>query len=92
MPGARAGDAFPVFDQEKCAVGRALDQAVAGVEKLVGGPFQPDASVRTAIDVDVNLTATAHGKELLAVDVETAAAGIGQLNACTKKLHVYPQN
>jgi hypothetical protein len=69
----------------------ALDQAVAGVEKLVGLPFQPDATVRAAIDVDVNLAAPAHGKEFLAVDVESTAAGIGQLNASTQKLHVYPQ-
>jgi hypothetical protein len=47
--------------------------------------------VRAAIDVDVNLAAPAHGKEFLAVNVETPAAGIGQLNASTKKLHVYPQ-
>jgi hypothetical protein len=47
--------------------------------------------VRAAIDIDVSPTAPAYGKEFLAVDVETAAAVIGQLEAGTKKLHVYPQ-
>jgi hypothetical protein len=72
-------------------VGRTLDQAVAGVEKLVGLPFQPDAPVRAAIFIDIHPTAPAYGQELLTVDVETATAGVSQFGACAKKLHVYPQ-
>jgi hypothetical protein len=85
-----AGHAFSILDQKQGAMGRALDQAVAGIQELVGGPFQPDTSVRAAIDIDMNLTAPAHGKQLLAVNIEPAAAGIDQLQAWAKKLHVYP--
>ena len=68
-----------------------LDQAVAGVEKLVRGPFQPDAAVRAAIGIDVYLAGPAYGEELLAIDFEPAAGGIGQLGTGTKKFHVHPQ-
>lgn len=74
LPGAWAGDAFAVLDQEQGTVGRTLDQAVAGVKKPVGRPLQPDTPVWAAVEVDIDLTTPAHGQQLLSVDVETAAA------------------
>lgn len=65
-------------------MGGALDKAVAGVEKLVGLPFQADAAMRAAIEVDVDLAAATHGKEFAAFDLEAAAAVIGQFGACAK--------
>jgi hypothetical protein len=47
--------------------------------------------MRAAIFVYVDLAFTAYGKQLLAVDLETAAAGIDQLGAGAKKLHDSPQ-
>jgi hypothetical protein len=53
-------------------------------------PLQSDAPVRAAIDVDMDLTAAAHRKKLLAVNVETATAVIHQFGTCAKQLHLYP--
>ena len=91
LPGAGAGYAFTAFNQKQRAMGGALDQAGTGVEKLVGVPFQADAAMRAAIFIHIDLTFTAHGKQLLTVDLETTAAGIDQLGAGAKKLHDYPQ-
>jgi hypothetical protein len=91
MPCARAGDTFAVLDQEQGAMGGALDQAVTGVEELVRGPFESDATVRAAIDIDVDLATPAYGEQFLAVEVETTAAGVGQFNAGTQKFHADPQ-
>ena len=80
--------------QRWVSAGGALSEwvsAMGGESKLVGCPFQPDATVRATVDIDVDLAFAAHGEELRAVNLETAAAGFGQLNACAKKLHVYPQ-
>lgn len=72
-------------------MGGALDHAGALVEKLVGLPFQRNAPMRAAIYIDIDLAFPAHGKQLLPIDIKTAAAGIAQLGVGAKKLHVYPQ-
>jgi hypothetical protein len=38
----------------------------------------------------MDLTAAAHRKKLLAVNVETATAVIHQFGTCAKQLHLYP--
>ena len=55
-------------------MGGALDQAGAGVEKLVGLPFQRDAAMGAAVDIEVGNAVPAHGQQLAAVDFKTEAA------------------
>src|SRR5690554_7032110 len=76
---AGAGDALPGFGQEEGAMAGALDQAATPVEELVGHPLQRNATVRTAVAVDVDLLALAHSEQTLAPDLEIFAAGVFQL-------------
>jgi iron complex transport system substrate-binding protein len=54
-------------------------------------PFQTDAAMRATVEINIGLTIAAHGKQFIAVDVETAAAGLSEIGAGAQKLHGYPQ-
>jgi hypothetical protein len=81
---ARAGDAFATLDQKQCAVGRALNQAGAGIEKLVRVPLQGHAAVRATVPVDMNLTRAPDRQELQPVDIETSAFSLSQVIPVTQ--------
>ncbi|MCY1557230.1 hypothetical protein D9M68_940630 [compost metagenome] len=79
MPGTRSGHAFARIDQKQCAVGGALDQAGAVVEKLVRQPFQGNAAVRAAVAVGKYLAVLAYGKQFFACNHKAPALTFGQL-------------
>ena len=56
-----------------------VDKITAGIEKLVGQPFQRDATVRAAVLVGVHLTFAAHHQQLQLGQDKTAALAFGQL-------------
>lgn len=76
--GAGAGDALATFRQKKGAVRCALDKSLGAVEKLVGYPFQWNATVRAAVFVDKYLMSLAYRKQRLAKVHKSFAARVGQ--------------
>lgn len=70
---AGACHALAILDQKQRTVGGALDQTGAAVQKLVGLPFQRDATMRAAIPVDENLTVSAYRQKPVVFQFEPAA-------------------
>lgn len=70
---ARAGDTFAILDQKQRAVGGALNQAGAAVQKPVRLPLQRNTAMRTAIGVDENPALSAHRQKPVAVQLEASA-------------------
>ncbi len=60
MAAARPSHAFAAIEQKQRAVGGALQQAAAAIEKLIGQPFQANAAVRAAVEVQVHSALMAH--------------------------------
>ena len=78
LPGARPGNAFPALNQKQGSMGRALDQAGAGVEELVGLPFQRHTTVGAAIFIGLDLTGPTHDKQADAVLFKAQAGAFCQ--------------
>ncbi|QKF49919.1 hypothetical protein FX982_00846 [Pseudomonas graminis] len=62
-------------------MGGALDQTGAGIEKLIGLPFQRHPSMGTPIGVHINLTASPDGQNLELIDIESEAFAFNQRSA-----------
>lgn len=83
----RARDAFAAFYEEQRSVGCTVDEARAGVQKLVRLPFQRDATVRAAVVVDEYLPVASCSKQFAAIDFKPTALGFRQLIAGTEQFH-----
>ena len=78
LPGTRPGHAFPGLNQKQRGVGRALNQAGAGVEELIGVPLQRYTAMRAAVFVDIDLAVSANREHACRVLFETQAGAFGQ--------------
>lgn len=61
-------------------MGGALDQTGAGIEKIIGLPFQRHPSMGTPIG-DINLTPSPDGQNLELIDIESEAFAFNQRSA-----------
>ena len=59
-------------------MGGALDQTGAGIEKIIGLPFQRHPSMGTPIGVHINLTPSPDGQNLELIDIESEAFAFNQ--------------
>jgi len=80
----------PLSIRKQRAVGGALDQAGAGVEEVIGLPFQGDAAMGAAIAIEVGDAIPAHGQQFVPVDIKTTAAVGGEGVGGAEKLHSNP--
>ncbi len=62
----------------------ALDQTGAGIEKLIGLPFQRHSAMGTPIGVHINLTPSPDGQNLELIDIEPEAFAFNQRSAVTQ--------
>ncbi len=76
---AGACDAFAIFDQEQCAVCRALNQTGTAVEKLIGQPFQRYATMGAAVFINKHLPVAAYGEYGQAIPLKAATFSLGNL-------------
>lgn len=82
-----AGDAFAAFDQEQGSVSRAVNQARAGVQKLVWLPLQRHATMRAAVFIDEHLPVAPCREQLATIDFKPAALGFRQLITGAEQFH-----
>jgi hypothetical protein len=68
-------------------MGGALDQASAGVEKLIRLPFKRHAAVWAAIAVDEYLSFSAHGYQLQPVNLKASAVRFSQVLCVAEEFH-----
>lgn len=66
---------------------RAVNQAGAGVQKLVGLPFQWHATMGAAVVIDEHLPVATRGEQFSAIDFKAAALGFRQLVTGTEQFH-----
>lgn len=66
----------------------AVNQAGAGVQKLVRLPFQRYATMRAAVVIDEHLPVTPCGKQLATIDFKPAALGFRQLISGAEQFHL----
>ena len=88
--GAGAGNALTVLDLEQGAVGGALDQAGTVIEELVGPPFERDAAMGAAVDIEVGNAVPAYGQQFATIDFKTEAAVWREGLGGAEKLHFNP--
>ena len=60
-------------------MGGALDQAGAVVEEAIRLPFQRDAAMRAAVEIEVRNAVPTHRQQPVAIDIKTAAAVGGEV-------------
>jgi hypothetical protein len=73
--------ALAALDQEQRTVGGALDQTGAGIEKLIGPPFQRHPAMGTPIGVHIHLTRSPHGQNPELIKIEPEAFAFNQRSA-----------
>lgn len=66
-------------------MGRALDQARAVIEKLIGQPLQCDATMGALILVDENLPGTSHGQQRNSGNLEASALSFWNVAGLAQK-------
>lgn len=82
-----ASDAFAAFNQEQGSMSRAVNQARAGVQKLVWLPFQWHATMRAAVVIDEHLPVASGGEQFATIDFKPAALGFRQLITGAEQFH-----
>ena len=77
--GTGPGNTFAAFRQKERAMAGALDQSAGAVEKLMGHPFQRNAAMGAAIEIDIGPCSLTYHHQHLSVVMHRQAAGIRQL-------------
>ncbi len=90
VTGTGAGDAFAGVDQKPGIVGRALDQCLVQVKKLVFLPLQAGTGVRAIVVISKKLAVLVYDKDRLCFaldfDIKTFAAGVFDIAGFAEKV------